>query len=185
MAESGDEPATWQELSPEEMAGIGYFRAENCASCHPGAKAGIGPDLTTMPHKRDAAWLIEHFKRPSQIVPGTSMPAIQLSNAQLNALAAFIIKLNSKNVEALTSAPQFAADGAVVYQKNQCGVCHQVNGVGMKIAPGLNGLASRRSRDWVIEHFANPQKMSPGSTMPPYKFTPKDQEAITSYLLAM
>ena len=184
-AEAGGEPATWQQLSPEELAGIGYFRAENCASCHPGAKAGIGPDLTSMPRKRDAAWLIDHFKRPAQIVPGTSMPPIQLSNAQLNSLAAFIIKLNPKNVAALTSAPQFAVDGAVVYQKNQCGMCHQVNGAGMKMGPGLNGLASRRAREWVVDHFANPQKMSPGSTMPPYKFNAKDQEAITAYLMAL
>ncbi len=34
-------PETWQELSPEELAGIGYFRSENCASCHPFGKAGV------------------------------------------------------------------------------------------------------------------------------------------------
>jgi ubiquinol-cytochrome c reductase cytochrome b subunit len=42
------EPTEWMQLTPEEMAGIGYFRAENCASCHsltPGV-TGIGPDLT-------------------------------------------------------------------------------------------------------------------------------------------
>jgi ubiquinol-cytochrome c reductase cytochrome b subunit len=177
--------ATWQQLSPEELAGIGYFRLENCASCHPGAKAGVGPDLTTRSEHKSGAWMIEHFKQPSQMRPGSSMPSIQLSNAQLNALAAFILKLNPQNVEALTSTPQFAVDGALVYQKNQCGVCHQVNGVGTRLGPALNGLVRRRSREWVIEHFNNPQKLSPGSTMPPYQFDPKDMEAITSYLLAL
>ncbi len=179
------QPATWQQLSPEELAGIGYFRAENCASCHPGAKAGIGPDLTAAQTKKTAPWMIQHFKQPSGVIPGSSMPPIQLNNSQLNSLAAFILKLNPKNVEALTSAPQFAVDGALVYQKNQCAACHQVNGVGTKLGPVLNGLAARRSREWVVEHFANPQKMSPGTMMPPYKFDPKDLDAITTYLMGI
>src|SRR5204862_8145758 len=27
-------PTDWMELTPVEMAGIGYFRKENCVSCH-------------------------------------------------------------------------------------------------------------------------------------------------------
>jgi ubiquinol-cytochrome c reductase cytochrome b subunit len=178
-------PETWQELSPEELAGIGYFRSENCASCHPFGKAGVGPDLTARRIKRNAAWMIDHFKRPQQMVPGTSMPTIQLSDKQLNALAAFLLKLNPKNSEALQSAPAMAVSGAMVYQQFQCGSCHQVNGAGMRVGPPLNGLAARRNREWVIEHFANPQKMSPGTVMPPYRFNAKDLDAITSWLLAL
>jgi ubiquinol-cytochrome c reductase cytochrome b subunit len=185
VATEHGEPATWQQLTPEELAGIGYFRLENCASCHPGAKAGVGPDLTTRPVERSAAWMIAHFKQPQELRPGTSMPPIHLPDSQLNALAAFMLKLNPANVDALTSAPQFAADGALIYQKHQCGACHQVNGAGMKLGPALNGLASRRSREWVVEHFVNPQKMSPGTTMPPYKFKPEDMTAITDYLMGL
>ncbi len=176
-------PETWQELSPEELAGIGYFRAENCASCHPPGKAGVGPDLTKAAIRHNAAWMIEHFKRPQQLVPGSSMPSIQLSNSQLNSLAAFLLKLNPKNSEALQSAPRFAVDGAMVYQRFRCSACHQVNGVGMRVGPVLNGLVSRRDRAWVVENFANPQKTSPSSIMPPYNFSATDLEAITTYLL--
>jgi mono/diheme cytochrome c family protein len=175
---------TWQQLKPEELAGIGYYRQENCASCHPAGKAGIGPDLTKGVH-RTAAWMIAHFKQPAQMIPGSSMPPIQLRDSQLNALAAFILKLNPRSQEALTSAPQFAVDGAMVYQRNGCGACHQVNGAGMKMGPPLNGLSKRRSPEWVAEHFANPQKMSPGTVMPPYKLNPKDLDAITRYLMAL
>jgi len=178
-------PATWQELSAEELAGIGYFRSENCASCHPVGKQGVGPDLTARRIKRNAAWMIDHFKRPQQMVPGTSMPTIQLNDKQLNALAAFLLKLNPKNSEALQSAPEMAVNGAMVYQQFQCGSCHQVNGTGMKIGPPLNGVSERRNREWVIEHFLNPQKMSPGTVMPPYRFNEKDLDAITSWLLAL
>jgi mono/diheme cytochrome c family protein len=113
------------------------------------------------------------------------MPPIQLPDAQLNALAAFLLKLNPKNAEALASAPDFAASGARVYQANQCAMCHTVNGSGMSVGPPLNGVAKRRSPDWVARHFADPQKVSPGTMMPPYRFSPQDLENLTQYLFAL
>jgi len=180
-------PTDWMQLSPEELAGVGYFREENCISCHAVGGHGnkIGPDLTATSIHRDAAWMIQHFKRPSAMRPGTSMPPIQLSDAQLNSLAAFLLKLNASNATALDNAPDFAVQGALVYQAGHCAACHLVNGVGMKIGPPLNGLSKRESRSWVEEHFANPQKLSPGSFMPPYKLAPKDLENLTSYLFAL
>ena len=180
-------PTDWMQLSPEEMAGIAYFRKENCISCHVVGEHGtaVGPDLTTTAIHKDAAWMIQHFKRPSAMRPGSSMPAIQLTDAQLNSLAAFLLKLNPKNATALDNAPEFATEGALVFQANRCGGCHLVNGVGMKIGPPLNGISKRESRSWVEDHFANPQKLVPGSIMPAYKLSPKDLENLTTYLFAL
>ncbi|HXI40243.1 MAG TPA: cytochrome b N-terminal domain-containing protein [Bryobacteraceae bacterium] len=181
------QPTDWMQLSPVEMAGIGYFRQENCASCHT-VGAGtpkIGPDLADGGIHKTAAWMIQHFKRPAAMVPGSAMPAIQLSDAQLNTLAAFLLKLNPRNAEALQSAPDFAVQGALTYQKNQCGSCHVVNGVGVKLGPPLNGLKRRRTQAWVEKHFQNPQALSPGSIMPAYKFSPSDMRNIVSYLLVL
>jgi len=171
-------PGAWQQLSPEELAGIGYFRQEACASCH---SLGQGAAATG----KSAAWMIDHFKRPSQMVPGSAMPAIQLNDSQLNALAAFLLKLTPQNARTLEAAPAFAVDGALLYQTNRCGICHSVNSVGMRVGPALNGLAQRRSREWVEKHFLDPQAVSPGSIMPPYKFTPREMDRIVSYLLAL
>jgi ubiquinol-cytochrome c reductase cytochrome b subunit len=180
-------PTDWMELSPEEMAGVAYFRQENCISCHAIGDRGatVGPDLTRITIHKDAAWMIQHFKRPSAMRPGSSMPPIQLNDQQLNSLAAFLLKLNPDNASALSNAPEFATQGALVYQANHCGTCHMVNNVGMKVGPPLNGLAKRQSRSWVEDHFVDPQKLSPGSFMPPYKLSPKDLENLTSYLFAL
>ena len=179
-------PTDWMGLSPEELAGVAYFRQENCASCHAiGERNSIGPDLTRITIHKDAAWMIQHFKRPSAMRPGSSMPPILLGDAQLNSLAAFLLKLNPDNASALENAPEFALQGALVYQANHCGTCHMVNGVGMKIGPPLNGLGKRETRSWVVDHFADPQKLSPGSIMPPYRLAPKDLENLTSYLFAL
>lgn len=176
---------SWQELSPEELAGVGYFRKENCVSCHPLGREGTGPDLTRTAITRSASWMIEHFKQPAQMVPGTSMPPIQLNNAQLNALAAFLLKLNERNAQALHSAPQFAVDGALIYQQFRCGACHQVNGAGTAVGPSLNGLAARRTAEWVEGHFADPQKYSPGTVMPPYRFNQRDMHRIVTWLMQL
>ena len=177
----------WQQLSPEELAGAGYFRKENCASCHNlgTGTAKVGPDLETTAERKTAAWMIEHFKRPAQMMPGTAMPPIQLTDSQLNALAAFLLKLTPANAAALEAAPQLAVEGALIYQANRCGACHTVNGVGMKIGPPLNGVGKRRDREWIEKHFLDPPALSPGSTMPPYRFSPREMEYIVSYLVAL
>jgi ubiquinol-cytochrome c reductase cytochrome b subunit len=177
----------WQQLTPEELAGLGYFRFENCRACHASSgKRGIGPDLTAMPAAhRSASWMIPHFKHPSQMVPGSAMPAVLLSDSQLNALAAFLLRLTPQNESLIESTPDFAARGAIVFQANNCGGCHQVNGYGMKIGPALNGVAERRDREWLEKHFFDPQSVSSGTVMPAYKFNAKDLDAICQYLLAL
>jgi ubiquinol-cytochrome c reductase cytochrome b subunit len=183
-------PTDWIGLSPQELAGIGYFRGEHCASCHsldgkPEAPSGPGPDLANVPVKKSAAWMMEHFKHPAAMVPGSSMPAIQLNDAQLNTLAAFLLKLTPRNAGALAGAPDFAVGAALLYQTKNCGSCHQINGVGMKIGPPLNGLARRRTKTWVVRHFANPEALSPGSFMPPYRFSERETDELVAYLFTL
>jgi len=183
--DEAEQIADWQILSAEELAGLGYFRKENCLACHTLGDKGkaIGPDLTAS--KRTAAWHISHFKRPQEVVPGSAMPPVSLADPQLNALAAFVLKLKPNNAQSLVDAPQDVVDGAVIYQRQSCGACHQVNGRGIKVGPPLNGVKDRRTRAWIIQHFRDPQKLSPGSTMPPYRFNDRDMERITNYLLAL
>jgi ubiquinol-cytochrome c reductase cytochrome b subunit len=180
-------PTDWMELTPQEMAGIGYFRKENCIACHTvgEGKPKVGPDLAGSSIHRSADWMIAHFKRPSSMVPGTSMPPIRLSDPQLNALAAFLLKLTPRNAEALESAPDFAVEGAMVYQAHVCGGCHQVNGNGMNVGPPLDGLSRRRTKTWVERHFVEPQVMSPNTIMPAYKFSPHDMEQLIAYLFTI
>ena len=180
-------PTDWMQLSPEEMAGVAYYRRENCSSCHAvnGEGAQIGPDLARTGVHRDAAWMIQHFKSPAGVRPGSSMPAIALNDSQLNALAAFLLKLNPENATALQDAPEFAMQGALVYLANGCGDCHTVNGVGTDVGPALNGVARRHTRTWVEDHFGDPPKFSPGSSMPAFKLSKSDLDNLTSYLLTL
>jgi mono/diheme cytochrome c family protein len=177
-------PIDWLHLTPEEMAGVGYFRQENCVSCHSvgEGKSKIGPDLAGRGIKRDASWLVGHFRSPR---PGTSMPPVRLNDPQLAALAAFVVKLNERNASALQNAPGFAVAGALTYQAQRCAACHSVNGAGMKVGPPLNGLSKRRTASWVERHFIDPQTMSPGTIMPPYKLAAQELKDLTQYMMSL
>ena len=181
---TSDTTSAWQLLTPEQLAGVAYFRQENCKACHPGGgKNGIGPNLTRMTAEhRNAAWMIPHFKRPSVIVPGSSMPPVRLADAQLNALSSFLEKLTASNEEALLSAPEPAARGAALYHATHCNSCHKVNGAGVTLGPALNGVAARRDKEWLERHFRDPQGMSKGSIMPVYNFSEKDMGDMIAYL---
>jgi ubiquinol-cytochrome c reductase cytochrome b subunit len=83
------------------------------------------------------------------------------------------------------NTPAFVVHGAAVYHSNHCSVCHAVNGVGGKLGPALNGLSKRQTRSWVEQHFVDPQKLSPGTIMPPYKLSAADMNNLTSYLFSL
>jgi cbb3-type cytochrome oxidase cytochrome c subunit len=129
--------------------------------------------------------MIAHFKQPASKIPGSQMPPVALKPGELNALASFLAKLTPQNAVKMTDVPSFAREGAIVYQRFQCGACHSVNGTGGKLGPPMNGLAKRRSADWVKAHFLDPKKFVPDSTMPPYKLTATENENLTQYVLSI
>jgi ubiquinol-cytochrome c reductase cytochrome b subunit len=181
-------PMEWVDLTPLELAGVGFFEKERCGQCHTLGLANEdkpGPNLGAGGVSRDAAWMIAHFKQPARLVPGSQMPPVALKASELNALASFLLKLTPQNAVKMTEVPAFAREGAIIYQRFQCGACHAVNGAGAKLGPPLNGLAKRREAAWVKAHFLDPKKFVPDTTMPAYKFTPAENENITQYLLSL
>jgi ubiquinol-cytochrome c reductase cytochrome b subunit len=187
QAEEALNDADWIHFSPQEVAGIGYLRQEKCLACH-NLSIGppkAGPNLATAREHKNAAWMIKHFRNPNAVVPGSNMPPILLSDANLNALAAFLLKLTPENAGDVASVPDNLVRGAQIYEAQGCGNCHMINGAGAKLGPPLNGLPQRRTRQWVEQHFANPAAMSPGSIMPPSQFSPADMQALVDYLYSL
>lgn len=169
---------SWQEISAGDLASIGFFRKAQCGSCHVLGKSGAGPDLTLAPSSRPASWLEEHIKS-SLKAPGALM------GEQVKMLAAFVAQRGAQAVDAWQNAPQNAVEGALIYQANDCGSCHKLNGAGDELGPALNGVGERRDRSWIEQHFADPPKYSPDSIMPTFQFKPDELKPITDYLMAI
>jgi ubiquinol-cytochrome c reductase cytochrome b subunit len=167
------EVQSWQKVPAAQLAGIDVLRHANCGNCHTPGRSTPAPDLTTaiIPKDRDAAWLMDHFKN--------------LSSPQAKAVMALVGNRTEDVLDAWRTAPDYATKGALVFQANGCADCHTLNGVGAKVGPTLNGLRLRHDRKWVEAHFADPDKLSPGSEMPPYVFNAQDLDHITTYLLSI
>ena len=167
--------AGWNRVSPDELAGIAYFRNHKCESCHKAGKGDGSTDLTAMRTQRAATWIVDHANKYE--------PVAANDRGQLKALASFLRAMDSGRATALESAPSYAVEGALLYARNQCGMCHQINGTGMKTGPALNGVGSRRKRAWMEQHFRDPQTASPGTVMPRYAFDAAAMDNLCRFLL--
>jgi mono/diheme cytochrome c family protein len=73
-------------------AGEMVFRDQGCFGCHTiGAmRTPIAPDLSHIGAKRDQAYLTRWLQNPSAQRPTAHMPKIQLSESEVQALAAYL-----------------------------------------------------------------------------------------------
>jgi len=183
-----EDPQPWQLIPAAQLAGIGAFREGHCAGCHQLGRSSAGPNLLNAASVKPSDWLMDHFRKPEPAA-GDSSNAAEESNlptAQLRALVELVTKRGDDAIEAWKTAPAVSVRGAEVYQANQCGMCHTLNGEGGKVGPVLNGLSSRHDRAWVLGHFSDPEQYSPGSQMPPFDdLSMPDLESLTDYLLAI
>lgn len=80
--------------------------------------------------------------------------------------------------------------GEVVYRREGCGSCHQVFGNGATYGPGLDGVGSRRSAEWLRAYLIDPR---PGVGVKPYRLRMPsyasldfdEREALVAYLRAL
>ncbi|MHB8173578.1 MAG: cytochrome b N-terminal domain-containing protein [Nitrospirota bacterium] len=76
--------------------------------------------------------------------------------------------------------------GKVLFAKLHCDSCHSINGVGGQVGPPLDKEADKRTREWLIAHFKDPAKMSPGSIMPKFNYLTKEQlNELTDYMQSL
>lgn len=72
-----------------------YFMSNGCYGCHTVGRMGtpIGPDLSHVGAKYSLAYLKRWLRDPAEQRPSAHMPALELSDAQVAALAAYLSSL--------------------------------------------------------------------------------------------
>lgn len=94
-------PAESQVTNTEELIALGkeVYNMKGCSGCHKIAGAGgdLGPDLTNEGNivSHDIEWHKKHFRDPQSVVPGSTMPKIDLTEMEIEALTAFMASLKS------------------------------------------------------------------------------------------
>ena len=69
--------------------------AAKCQVCHSlagnaGKMASVGGSLDGVGSKRDAEWLKKYLKDPKSVMPEAKMPAIKMTDAELDAMVAYM-----------------------------------------------------------------------------------------------
>ena len=179
------EAQTWTQFPVEEIAAVGYFRKEHCLRCHNlgAGEPKPGPNLNGAKVHHSPEWLAQHFNSQGRV--SASETSANLSISEINALSLMAAKLTAEKAAILESTSSQLTEGAEIYLENGCAGCHKVNGVGGDAGPSLNGISKRRSGEWMKRHFLSPSALTPGSIMPPYQFSRREQAAIVSYLLSL
>lgn len=88
----------------ERLIALGkeVYNIKGCNGCHSIAGVGVdlGPDLTNQGNivSHDMEWHRRHFKDPQSVVPGSTMPAMGLSDNEIEVLSAFMLSLKSEEL---------------------------------------------------------------------------------------
>ncbi len=176
--------------APQLMRGRAVFEESGCIGCHKlhGTGGVLGPELDKVGAKRTPEWLLKHFKNPSAVTPGSAMPAIKASDADLNALTLYVMSFTGEPLSAyyvsMKTIPGVPA-GRRLFEEKGCIGCHSVAGKGGTVGPALDGVAKRRDPQWISAHFKSPAAVSPGSVMPQFNFSEEEIRALTEFLLSL
>lgn len=75
------------------------YTAKKCGLCHTvdGSEGSKGGDLYDVGNKRDAEWLTAYMKDPKSVMPEAKMPAVRVTDEELQALVAYMMKLKKCN----------------------------------------------------------------------------------------
>ncbi len=146
--------------APALVEAKSLFQSLGCLGCHKahGVGGDDGPDLTRagqrdpgltsfagVPGPRTISnWFAEHFRSPGRVVPGSPMPALMLTEPQIDRLVLHLLSLRraeapevywpKDRVRALRlQEREFESDGATLYGMF-CTACHGAKGEGMRYA---------------------------------------------------
>jgi cbb3-type cytochrome oxidase cytochrome c subunit len=181
--QAADNPA-----APDLARGQQVFEENGCRGCHKLASVGgiIGPELDKVGARRSPEWLRKHFLAPATVTPGSAMPPQKLSETNLEAITLFMLSQTGEAVPGYYASMKVipsASQGRRLFEQKGCIACHSLGGNGGKIGPALDDGGLRRTLEWMVQHFRDPQTVSPGSVMPRFGFTEAEARALADFLL--
>ena len=176
--------------APLLARGRSVFEESGCIGCHKlhGTGGVVGPELDAVGARRGAEWLMKHFKNPATVTPGSPMPPLKASDADLDALTLYVLSFTGESLSAyyvsMKTIPGPLA-GRRLFEEKGCIGCHSVAGKGGAVGPALDEVAKRHNPEWISAHFRNPSAVSPGTVMPQFNFNEQEIRALTEFLLSL
>ena len=183
-------------FGPRTRLGQKLFMQSACIGCHKvdGRGGTVGPDLSSVGEKRNAEWIVKHFKNPQEVVPGSRMPTLNLSDDHIKILTTFMLSRVKQHIpdEYLTVRKPVVSDenvkqvrppsveaGRAAFKKYGCAVCHGKDAEGGvanpnaadKEVPSLTYVADDLFPEEIREKIMRgsiPESKDPKGEDPPY-----------------
>jgi len=174
--------------APKLIEAKAQFNTVGCAGCHTvgsfGGDAGVNLSISgykdpnqlnfsRVPGEHTLSnWIIQHFRSPGSTVAGSQMPALGLSDSEIDLLTLYTLSLRRRTlpdtflpkdrVRAMRfGAREFANDGQSIYTA-VCSSCHGASGQGMRFQglvpnPSIAGadFLALASDDFLIQTIKN------------------------------
>lgn len=157
--------------------GASQFRID-CALCHGlDARGGNrGPDLTRgiWAHGGTDADL---FRTITVGIPGTLMPANDLSEAETWEIIAYLRSLTPEKPRDTGGDPKVGEK--LFFGDANCSLCHMVRGIGGRLGPDLSRVGNRRSPEFLAQKLREPNANLSPTLMDSGKEWPYDAQAVT------
>lgn len=164
------------EKNPQEIEGQRLYSSLRCQSCHSIAGKGgiIAPALDAVGSRKNKEWLIDHFKNPQKVSPGSVMPNFGLLDIEINNLVVYMSSL---------AGGSFSPKAPELFKEN-CATCHKLGNVGEDLGPNLSSIGQYREQGWLKTYIENPEKVDPKASMPAFadSLTHEQIEDLARYL---
>lgn len=198
------------------LRGEKLYTSLNCAMCHSIRSAGgcMGPPLGAVTKRRTDNYLRLRLDKNSesrfvQLIKHEELfPHPRFAPGDVSALIAYLHTLSDTKLESpvthASAAPAKPAglatpttgsanpEGRRLIVEMGCLSCHSIGQQGGSLAPKLNGVGQRRSRDYIEAHIFNPDAhfkrvakgKQPAKMVNPGLF-PQEVKSIAEYLLSL
>ena len=153
------------DLTPEDLANGQRLFESQCARCHGiGGTGGEGPPLTRarLRHASDDDAVFSVIRNG---IAGTGMPRTwQMNDQEIWQVSGYVRSLGRVAPVPLPGDPQ---RGRALYEANECGSCHIVNGEGEGLGPELSEIGVMRGPVHLREALVDPGASLPtGGLLP-------------------
>ncbi|WP_242392825.1 c-type cytochrome [Anaeromyxobacter oryzisoli] len=192
-------------LDERVVAGKRAFELRNCNDCHTilGFGAYYAPDLTRAYARVGEETIRSRLERPAQVLASSwrKMPQQHLSAPEVEAIAAFlrwVSEIDNHDWPPQDSEARWRAStrrllataalspGAALVQQGGCLGCHALGESGGRVGPRLEWIGARRDAPWIAAYLADPQRFTPGTSMPALGDVPAAQrEVIAEFLVSL
>ena len=191
--------SVWR-AAPVLARGREVFARLGCAGCHeaPGFAGAekIGPDLTLVAPKVRGAWLREFLQDPARYSPESRMPDFKLSEAQAEAIAAYLTSLSAGKEMPPGgiggAGPGNPVRGRKLVAETGCATCHTIKDLAdegfvaaAKTGPDLSGVGRKLRPEWLAGYLKDPGAYQPGTRMPRYRFRDDQVRDVAAYLMGL